>query len=53
MLQGYQESDFVNRSPGQIQSWPDLITTLVALTEIKPQPTEDEVTTRLRRLRAN
>lgn len=48
--QGYDESDFVEKSPTEIRSWGDMLTTLIVLTIPPPPPSEQEVTSRLARL---
>ena len=50
LLQGYQEADFVKREVNLIHSWPETISTLIALTEPQPEPTEDNLRARLNRL---
>ena len=50
ILQGYQEEDFIIRTPGQIHSWSHVITTLIALTEPIEPPTDEELERRLNRL---
>ena len=49
LLQGFEQMDFIVRTPNQIKSWPELISTLVALTEVAPAPSEESVIERLRK----
>ena len=52
LLQGYKEEDFVATPISLITSWPKCITTLVKLSEPQPEPTDEERTSLLERLRA-
>ena len=50
LAQGYEESDFVEKTPTEIRSWSDTLTTLIALTVPPAPPTEEEVASRLENL---
>lgn len=49
MLQGFVQADFIVRTPAQLKSWSDTITTLIALTEMAQEPTEESLISRLRK----
>ena len=49
LIQGFEQEDFTIRTPSQLKSWQDVLTTLIALTEVAPQPSEESVLQRLRK----
>ena len=48
--QGYVEDDFTIKEPNTLQSWADVLTTIVTLTTPAGYPTEEEVDRRLEAL---
>ena len=50
LVQGYEQSDIVETSITNINSWPTTLATLVAITAPEEPPTDDEIDERLKKL---